>query len=767
MASSPSLDCRPNPTLLQLPATLLTVILTYLPLPCKFSALTHVCHSLPRPTALTLQHDHLELSADCLSWLDAEPRNSALFGQLRSLTCLRGLRLPPYGLRGAGVGYHPPLGPQIARLFSPSALVSQPFCSLRLLYLSLLDDALTLLDRALLQSSVTPLPLLHTLCMTVVTRNQPSRAIDWLSRLPSLVDLTLGMLIDERAILSLFSLPLLSLDLHDCRVTPFTTLPADNSYSSAALETVSGTLRRLHLPSEYRSATLGRVPMGQLLMLYAERSEQHADEVQRVDAEKEKEKEETAEQSTALSGIAAAAKWRLEHLRYGAWPPEQVECVIGISSLTSLHISCFYDINSLNAFFLTASPVDLPHLSRIIVPVTDIQSRRRDETAVNELCLAFFPSFAQQLQYVTLIALSPSARYYQRLLVSVLTCVRLVSLKLSSDLAAGQPIVLPARIEPMLLLKKLHIRSPAHRSERASHLQHADVVRLLESCPALHDLSLSLPNASINLLPAIARACPQLRVLTIRSDDVKLWDMSEATAVALTRLSTAAFTSLHTLHIDYDLKAGQSAPQPTAALLSSLSALLCRAPILRLCLLPHMDVTSLPFYASFPQLVRLRLHDPQLRNILQHYCTPLDMPSQTSQSEPDRRLDSWRDRTRGERRPREGEEEEEAVDSWSGWEEEWRSCPAFVGERLFVGEAGRALTGREAWLERAKVVAAAETERRRRAALEKARLAAEEESRQQKRGARKSKRKKAPEASSAEAFFVASGIVRKKREYTL
>ena len=385
-------------------------------------------------------------------------------------------------------------------------------------------------------------------------------------------------------------------------------------------------------------------------------------------------------------------------------------------------------------------------------------------------CVAFFPSFAAQLRHLTLIALSSSARACQRLFASVLICTRLVSLRLCSDLAVGQPITLPARIERMQSLRKLHIRSPAHRSGRASHLQHADVVRLLESCPALCDLSLSLPNASINLLFTIARTCRQLCVLTIRSDDIKLWDMSEELAVTAAQLSTAAFTSLHTLHIDHDLKAGQSASQPTAALLSALSSLLCRAPIRRLCLLPHVDVTNLPFYASFPHLVRLCLHNPPLRTILHHYCHQPDTSTHSGQSEADRRVDSWMARSRGESRTAErsgqGEIEEEEqfqedVDGQEAAEDEWLSCPAFVTERVYT-ENGRALTGREAWLERAQAVAAAEVERRRAAVVEKARVAAEEAANQQKNAAKKSRKKAAPEMSATDAFFAASGIKRKR-----
>ena len=746
MASPRSPTSSPNSPLLRLPASLLTIILTYLPLPCKFSALTRICHSFPRPAASAFQHDHLELSAECLVWLNTRPHSVALFGQLRSLTFLRN--------HATALCHYAPLGPQLSRLFSLSPAAAQPFSSLRVLYLSLPDDGLTAMNRTLLAvfaSSASSLPLLHTLCIAV-TLVQPQAVgmvaptstgllSSWLGNLPSLRHLTLAMWVDVRAMLYLFSLPLLSLDLRDCRVPPVMVM-ANGSYSDASLETVSGTLRQLYLPSDHSCERVPSIHMAQLLQPYAERSSQPSEEVRQQNVDEEPRETDRSETATKL-------KWRLEHLRYAAFcPSNTLQFATSISSLISVHISCFNSPEPLNTFF-SASPATLPHLSRLIIPVTDVQSRRADEMAISEECLAFFPLFSSQLRHLTLIALSSSSRACQQLFASVLTCTRLVSLKLTSDLAVRRPIALPARIEHMLLLKKLHIRSPAHRSGRPSHLQQSDVVRLLASCPALCDLSLSLPNASINLLSTIARRCPQLCMLTIRSDDTKLWDMSEELAATAEQLLTAALTSLHTLHIDHDLRAGQTAPQPTAALLGALSSLLGRSPIRRLCLLPHLDVTNLHFYASFPQLARLRIHIPPLRTILHYYCRQPDASNRSVPSEADRRVDSWMSRSRG---------REEDLD---GIPDEWLSCPAFVSERVFV-ESGRALTGREAWLERAQVVAAAETERRRLAALNTARAAAEEEARQTSKEAKRSRKKKAAELSAADGFFAASGIKRKR-----
>ena len=401
-----------------------------------------------------------------------------------------------------------------------------------------------------------------------------------------------------------------------------------------------------------------------------------------------------------------------------------------------------------------------------------------DRELIQESCLAFFPSFAAQLRHLTLTAVSSFTRCSQRLFASVLTCTELVSLNVISDLAMGDAF--PLRdwcLRPMRQLKKLLISAPKHRSGRASHLQHADVARLLTCCPLLSDLTLRLPNASINLLPAIARSCRQLCKLTIRSDDVALWDANgELTAMAA-QPPDGAFGLLHTLHIDHDLKAGQNLQQqPSAALLAALSALLCHAPIRRLCLVPHVDVTNIPFYAAFPHLVRLRLHSPQLRAVLQHYCHPPDSTADAHSG-----VDSWLARTKTataqagaeshaeveEAKKEEEDQEEDEVEeplllSSQAAEEEWLTCPAFITERLFAG-AGGLTTGREAWLERGREVAAAETERRRLVALEKARLEAEKEAKRQKREVGKGKRKKkAEEGSAADAFFAASGIRRKR-----
>ena len=126
-------------------------------------------------------------------------------------------------------------------------------------------------------------------------------------------------------------------------------------------------------------------------------------------------------------------------------------------------------------------------------------------------------------------------------------------------------------------------------------------------------------------------------------------------------------------------------------------------------------------------------------------------------------MDSWVARTRSDRvRTERGEEgEEDEVEAGKGTEDEWLSCPAFVEERVFV-EHGRALTGREAWLSRARLVAAAEAERRRVLAAEQLQIAMEEETKQERKEAKKSRLRKAAEGGAVDAFFTASGIKRRR-----
>ena len=319
----------------------------------------------------------------------------------------------------------------------------------------------------------------------------------------------------------------------------------------------------------------------------------------------------------------------------------------------------------------------------------------------------------------------------------------------STTLAVRRPIALPTAISSLPFLQTLHNHAPVNRKESATHIQYADMVRLIEACPALLDLTLTFPNASINLLPAIARSCRRLCTLYIRSDNERVWDPSKqllSTAAAAQQPHDHAFPSLHTLHIDYRFKTGQTAPQPSPPLLRALSSLLCRAPIRRLCLLSRMDFTHIPFYANFPFLTRLRLHNPQLRAILHEYCHPSDARTECSSDNAD-----WRvNRSLRRMRRATGVEWDAEDDLWQEGgvrrvrvtEETWLRCPTFVSERIFVGADGRMLTGREAWLERGQLEAAAATESEWVSGHERAKVAAQKKAtHQQKQKAAKSKMK--------------------------
>ena len=220
-----------------------------------------------------------------------------------------------------------------------------------------------------------------------------------------------------------------------------------------------------------------------------------------------------------------------------------------------------------------------------------------------------------------------------------------------------------------------------------------------------------------NLLPAIARSCRQLCALSICSDDKKLWEPSEALLSA--EAPSDAFTLLHTPVIEHNFAASACALQPTESLLRALSSLFRHAPNRRLCLLSHMDVTHISFYANFPSLARLRLEDGQLKDILHHCCHQRDSSGKLHgrYDGADGVINGWLARMQRklplaeadrecEADEEEGEDEEELCRGQEA-EDAWLCCPAFVSERVFPGADGRLLTGREAWLQRGQAEAAA------------------------------------------------------------
>ena len=686
MASTRSL-MSPSPfQLALLPTVLLDLVLTYLPLPCKFRSVTRLSRHFPQLTASAFQHDVLYLSYPCLRWLGrTSDLNMALFDQLRVMV----LPSSDWFAHRRGVE----LGPLLTRVLSSSPTIGQPFSALRVLSLWLPADDSLQLNRTLHSVSTSfaaSLPLLHTLRVGVPyspllhgeRMDTTAVVCGWLPRLPSLRHLTLaGTGVDARSLFILFSLPLLSIDMRECGSIPRTVV---GSYADAALLAVSGALRRLCLPAAYAEERGWDAHIAQLLQRYAERAQSNAADMAAGEGE---------EHEAVPTKVAIQPAWQLKSLRYERDTlPTWLRFATALPSLTSLHISSFPDRDALRSFFTAATPASLPHLTRLVVPVIDVETERADNAQIDESCLAFFPLFAQQLRYLTPTSLPASARSCQRLFASVLTCTKLVTLTVINDIALGQPFTLPARIHPLPQLEKLYIHSPTHRNGQPSHLQHADVVRLLQACPAVTDLLLSLPNASINLLPAIARSCRQLRTLTILSDDDTLWDMSDELATVAAQPPDGAFGSLHTLRIDHDRKKGQNTPhQPSAALLAALTSLLCCAPIRRLCLVAHVDVTNIPFYAAFPHLVRLRLHNHGCATTSSTTATRLTPPSQAGVK---RRCgtarttdgDSWRLRDRcnsNSRRKRRGSGwwriDGKGRTSWTRWRRSgWCVSPLWV-----------------------------------------------------------------------------------------
>jgi hypothetical protein len=266
-------------SLLRLPESLFTLILTFLPLPCKFHTLTHLSHSSPRLTSSAFQHDHLDLSADCLRWINTRPSQTvALLTQLHSLTCVRiGDWNKPRGKR------HPPTADLLSEVLQTLRSIPgipQPFSSLRILCIRVSDTDDNETCRSLattFTASLTHLPLLHTLCLAarrnkltpLSTAQGVTQSSGWLSRLPSLTSLTLATWLDAHTLHHLFTLPLLYLDIRQCA-----TKSRDHcEYTVSMMKAVSGTLRHLYLPMSryfhYRHRGDGSYE-AQLLRLYTD-----------------------------------------------------------------------------------------------------------------------------------------------------------------------------------------------------------------------------------------------------------------------------------------------------------------------------------------------------------------------------------------------------------------------------------------------------------------------------------------------------------------
>ena len=455
MASQHSLDTASSSQLSQLPLPLLTLVFTYLPFRCKFRSLTHLGLHFPALRAAAFQYDHLDLSIEDFVSSSMGPRNIALLAASRSLIFVGEWRTE-----------RDEIGPDFTRFFSSSLAVLEPCSALRALYLSLPGRGrhdvglLTTKDRDTLVSALCPsaasLPHLHTLYYNVPYSRLET---DWLARLPSLRRLTLSCSVDAPVLLSLFSLPLLSLDLRECHMSSL----RPGEYSNAQLDSVSGTLHQLWLPKDNYNPGPVQSYMAQLLQRYVQHT-QAGDHDRTAHKLEEVRKHDSAFAMPSCPGCT----WRLEYLHIPSFTEEVAQLVTILRSITSLHISSSSRTDHIHSFFSVASPARFPNMRRISMPVTDP---------------AFFASFASQLQHVTLMGLSSYSPSCELLFASVLNCTKLVSLRLVNDSPVQQAISLPAVISPIPLLQKLHIHAPAYSSGRPTHLQHADMVRLIEACP--------------------------------------------------------------------------------------------------------------------------------------------------------------------------------------------------------------------------------------------------------------------------------------------
>ena len=214
--------CSP---LLQLPATLLTVVLSYLPLPIKFAALPRVGRSFPRLLAPAFRDDHLELPVDCLAWLSAQPRIASQLAQLPSLHLTH---RDAHSLRNHFGAF--------ASTVPKSFATVELFSSLRQLFLSCASPLVQVFAKTAPQ-----LPLLHTFGYADdklrVKARSPTLIIGdlsrWLSELPSLQHLTLDACMASHALGFLFSLPLLTLDLQHSRMFSSTAATRHSTQSTA------------------------------------------------------------------------------------------------------------------------------------------------------------------------------------------------------------------------------------------------------------------------------------------------------------------------------------------------------------------------------------------------------------------------------------------------------------------------------------------------------------------------------------------------------
>lgn len=690
--------------LLLLPTPLFHLVLTFLPLPCKFLSVTRLSRRFPSLTPSAFQYDHLDLSADTLSELSSirRRRKTALLAQVRSLALFRRTN-------------HDESDVQLCHFISDFLGVAQPFSALRILHLCVPDASSCSSARdsnaviAGLHTFAASLPHLHTLGFASSFIAEPGDtdrlASDVLARLPSLRHLALACFVEVSAVQRLLSLPLLSLNLREAYL--YGVVPTADD-PCPTLESANSLLRRLWLPRTNNKQHL--VYLAQAMQAYAE------DLAARHQSALEVKHEAQEGQIAALK--QSVDSWQLQYL----YCPSEIlqPFATAIPSLTSLYVCSNAKPADLRSFLSTTSPACLPYLTSLTFRVADNDTFGY---AINELCSAFHSSLASQLQHLRLVANLGSARAFRRLLDSIMTCTKLLSLHFTATVSAGHSLALPAHVWRLPSLRRLSFSVASRSSASDTHSQHDDVVRLLEACPALHDLCLSRCHVSVNLLPAIARSCRQLRALRIRSVDPKLWVAREELLSAAA--TEAHFRSLHTLDVDFHYSAGKGVPHHSALLLPSLSSLLRHAPIRHLCFLPHMDKSHVHFLAHFSQLARLRLRDSHLSLSLAPFCHPPESRRLSFRTEVVKRADYMAEWVQRATLQQDGSDGDWAVDE-EGWEGqlwshsghraaavEWGDCPRFITERLFARLDGQLLTGREAWLERCLGVAVAETGRRR------------------------------------------------------
>ena len=242
---------------LSLPASLVAVVLQYLPLTQKITECTHLCHSFPPLDPSHFTHDAIDLQPRILSFLAASATVRAM---LCNVACVmlrdadRAVQRQATSSRVQHQPSRPAWFPRSTRVSLTGMVERSPFALLHTMLVPQPPSP----PHSLLSPLVPPtvrLPLLHTLRLSVIEQlgepmEHTAASLQPLSLLPLLRTVVIDELeggMDYEAFRFLCSLPLTHLDLHGVHVTP-TTLTTGRTSDEERLP-VTDTWSVLRLPS--------------------------------------------------------------------------------------------------------------------------------------------------------------------------------------------------------------------------------------------------------------------------------------------------------------------------------------------------------------------------------------------------------------------------------------------------------------------------------------------------------------------------------------